>query len=192
MERNENDKNRNTNNRENTSSKPMDSKRDVENSNDQKTDQDFPGYPHYPAKEDIMDQRTDSHRVDVDVENLPSNKNNTGVNQRFIAGQGRERAKEAMIPGPATDDELDIKPGTEADVTDDDLVALNSTNDEIGTPQNVSTEDLDTDLDIPGSELDDANEEIGEEDEENNYYSLGGDRHERQEEDPNSGPKQEE
>jgi len=179
MERNENDKNRNTNNRENTSSKPMDSKRDVENSNDQKTDQDFPGYPHYPAKEDIMDQRTDSHRVDVDVENLPSNKNNTGVNQRFIAGQGRERAKEATIPGPATDDELDIKPGTEADVTDDDLVALNSTNDEIGTPQNVSTEDLDTDLDIPGSELDDANEEIGEEDEENNYYSLGGDRHER-------------
>jgi hypothetical protein len=32
-------------------------------------------------------------------------------------------------------------------------------------------------LDVPGSELDDANEEIGEEDEENNYYSLGGDDH---------------
>ena len=27
-------------------------------------------------------------------------------------------------------------------------------------------------LDVPGSELDDANEAIGEEDEENNYYSL--------------------
>lgn len=27
------------------------------------------------------------------------------------------------------------------------------------------------DLDVPGSELDDANEDIGEEDEENNYYS---------------------
>ena len=39
------------------------------------------------------------------------------------------------------------------------------------------------DLDIPGSELDDADEEIGEEDEENNYYSLGGDRHEDLEED---------
>jgi len=191
MERNDNDANRNTNMPGNNSSKPMDSKRDVENSNDQKTDQDFPGYPHYPAKEDIMDQRTDTHRVDVDVENLTSN-NNSGVNQRFIAGQDREKAKESMIPGPATDDELDIKSGTEADVTDDDLVALNSTNDEIGTPQNVSTEDIGTDLDIPGSELDDANEEIGEEDEENNYYSLGGDRHERQEEDPNSGPKQEE
>lgn len=33
------------------------------------------------------------------------------------------------------------------------------------------------DLDIPGSELDDAQEIIGSEDEENNYYSLGGDNH---------------
>ena len=32
-------------------------------------------------------------------------------------------------------------------------------------------------LDVPGAELDDANEAIGEEDEENNYYSLGGDNH---------------
>ena len=31
------------------------------------------------------------------------------------------------------------------------------------------------DLDVPGAELDDLNEVIGEEDEENNYYSLGGD-----------------
>ena len=32
------------------------------------------------------------------------------------------------------------------------------------------------DLDVPGAMEDDANEEIGEEDEENNSYSLGGDR----------------
>jgi len=38
-------------------------------------------------------------------------------------------------------------------------------------------------LDVPGSELDDADEAIGEEDEENNYYSLGGERHEDLEED---------
>lgn len=31
-------------------------------------------------------------------------------------------------------------------------------------------------LDVPGSEADDENEEIGEEDEENNSYSLGGDK----------------
>lgn len=32
-------------------------------------------------------------------------------------------------------------------------------------------------LDVPGSELDDEQERIGSEDEENNYYSLGGDDH---------------
>jgi hypothetical protein len=39
------------------------------------------------------------------------------------------------------------------------------------------------DLDVPGAELDDADEKIGEEDEENNYYSLGGDDHNDLEED---------
>ena len=38
------------------------------------------------------------------------------------------------------------------------------------------------DLDVPGSELDDDLEEIGSEDEENNYYSIGGDEHENLEE----------
>ena len=33
------------------------------------------------------------------------------------------------------------------------------------------------DMDVPGSELDDELEDIGSEDEENNYYSLGGDDH---------------
>jgi len=40
-----------------------------------------------------------------------------------------------------------------------------------------------SELDIPGSELDDDEEQIGNEDEENNYYSLGGDEHEDLEED---------
>ena len=40
-----------------------------------------------------------------------------------------------------------------------------------------------SDLDIPGSELDDEQEDIGNEDEENNYYSLGGDNHNDLEED---------
>jgi hypothetical protein len=40
-----------------------------------------------------------------------------------------------------------------------------------------------SDLDIPGSELDDDQEIIGSEDEENNYYSIGGDGHNKLEED---------
>ena len=44
-------------------------------------------------------------------------------------------------------------------------------------------DDGNIDLDIPGAELDDADEKIGSEDEENNYYSLGGDNHDDLEED---------
>jgi hypothetical protein len=42
---------------------------------------------------------------------------------------------------------------------------------EINPENNLS----DTELDVPGSELDDKQEVIGSEDEENNYYSLSGD-----------------
>lgn len=42
---------------------------------------------------------------------------------------------------------------------------------------------LGNDLDVPGADLDDAEENIGSEDEENNYYSLGGDEHNDLEED---------
>lgn len=37
------------------------------------------------------------------------------------------------------------------------------------------------DLDVPGSELDDQQEALGSEDEENNFYSLGGDDHQEDE-----------
>ena len=40
-----------------------------------------------------------------------------------------------------------------------------------------------TDLDVPGADLDDETEDIGNEDEENNYYSIGGDNHNDLEED---------
>ncbi len=46
-----------------------------------------------------------------------------------------------------------------------------------GEPLNESEEVSGKDLDVPGQEDDDMNEDIGEEDEENNEYSLGGDNH---------------
>lgn len=39
------------------------------------------------------------------------------------------------------------------------------------------------DLDVPGSELDNQQENVGSEDKENNYYSLSGDNHNDLEED---------
>jgi hypothetical protein len=52
-------------------------------------------------------------------------------------------------------------------------------------PEEISKlkeDSVDDTLDVPGSELDNAQEEIGSEDEENNYYSLGGDDHDNLEE----------
>jgi len=53
---------------------------------------------------------------------------------------------------------------------------------EIDETDDISDES-NSDLDVPGSELDDDQEEVGSEDEENNYYSIGGDDHEDLEED---------
>src|SRR4026208_2145881 len=94
-------------NQENNPSKAMDSKKEVERSNDPKTDQDFPGYPHYPAREDIMDKRNDFTKENIDVENLPNSRNLSGVNQRYSTGQKNDKAEETM----AADDDLRIEEG---------------------------------------------------------------------------------
>lgn len=240
---------------ENNPSKPMDSKREVEQSNDNKTDQDFPGYPHYPAKEDIMDQRTDSHRVDMDVENLP-NRNATGVSQRFTETSRENKGETRGSETRPEDDFSDINPRTETS-RNDNLDTLDARNAEIGIPQNAANDDdarqpgtdlegedlgiregteadvtpeeratlenvsmptrdeenlrraamdttdfegeqlnedsfgevlSSTDLDIPEETDETRSSSLGQGDEENKYYSLGGDRHENQEEDPYSAP----
>lgn len=114
---------------ESSSTKPMDSKRDVEKSPDPKTDQDFPGYPHYPAKEDIMGQESGHYRVDANIEEMGAGPNASGVSQRFATGN------------EPTQNEYD----TPAEGESDGLAAVNSTSDEIGAPQNVSNEDLESD-----------------------------------------------
>ena len=52
-----------------------------------------------------------------------------------------------------------------------------STTKDSNNKKNISSDVSGNDLDVPGSELDDADEKIGSEDEENNYYSIGGDDH---------------
>jgi hypothetical protein len=141
------------------------------------TDNEFPGYPHYPASEDIMNPANQVQRVAVDVENLaptgsvgkkPDNANPSGS---FTSAQN------------VTDDELKIVPGTDADVTREDLRVLSEAEGPYAQTSGSNTV-TGEDLDVPGADQDDPNEEIGEEDEENNYYSLGGDNHENLEEDP--------
>lgn len=69
-----------------------------------------------------------------------------------------------------------------------DIDETSKGNRDVGTlenPNEFGFQDIisDSDLDIPGSELDNQQEEIGSEDEENNYYSIGGDNHDNLEED---------
>ncbi len=73
----------------------------------------------------------------------------------------------------------------EMELNPDDLTAIKapSEEEELRNEKDFSEDFSGDDLDVPGSELDDQQEDIGSEDEENNYYSLGGDNHDDLEED---------
>ncbi|WP_295125834.1 hypothetical protein [uncultured Chitinophaga sp.] len=126
---------------------------------DKKQNKNTEGYPHYPASEDIY-------------------------NKAEHTGQGGapdSKDPEDLAPLLNSDDIEE----SDADVTEEDLdllgdpqrdFELEDNTDIVRPEREEGDEDLDT-LDVPGDELDDDMEEIGEEDEENNYYSLGGDRH---------------
>jgi hypothetical protein len=86
---------------------------------------DFPGYPAYPASEDIYSHSKEETEVDP------------------------ENPKALKTPV-------------------EDTGRLNE--------KNFRDDVSGSDLDIPGAELDDEQENIGSEDEENNLYSLGGDK----------------
>jgi hypothetical protein len=73
--------------------------------------------------------------------------------------------------------------GEQEDLDVERVTRSSKINNELSRESSVDPADFDEGLDVPGAELDDDNEMIGEEDEENNYYSLGGDRHEDLEED---------
>jgi hypothetical protein len=135
---------------------------------DKNLEEEFPAYPHYSASDDIYNQ---------DVKELELNEE--GVTQA-------EQKTPQALNVPLEEKEEDEK--SEADVTaedlqilDDNLNADEGDDDQLRfreTPVHMTAEDLD----VPGAELDDAEENIGEEDEENNPYSIGGDRHEDLEE----------
>ena len=130
----------------------------------------FPGYPKYPASEDIVYR---AKRVEMDLD-------------------GEEPA-----PEPASN-KTDVPPAAKAakrtahspaDVTKEDLQALNAAensfegDDAVLEGRVYPVDFAGKDLDVPGAQLDDRDEAVGDEDEENNLYSLGGENHEDLEED---------
>jgi hypothetical protein len=67
------------------------------------------------------------------------------------------------------------------DIDPENTTQMKSSND-LDSNEIMNEKDFDDDLsgddlDVPGGDLDDEQEMIGSEDEENNYYSLGGDEH---------------
>jgi len=159
-----------------------------QNKKDQQ-EKDFPGYPTYPASDDVMNQDTKEDYGKLN--NLDSNADN-----------GSAAEQRSIDPLPAKNTDVDDDPestvspediamlsasdqGRDMESPDQEEALLDST-DSDGDPLNEvhgSYDKTGSDLDVPGSESDDANEDIGSEDEENNFYSLGGDNHENLEED---------
>ena len=95
-----------------------------------------------------------------------------------------EREAKKDLPGyPEYPQEEDIynKYDEEGSIDPEDISKTKDTV-EKNKPGNKNEKDFEddksgSDLDVPGSELDDEQEKTGNEDEENNYYSLGGDDH---------------
>ncbi|HRA73969.1 MAG TPA: hypothetical protein PLB11_14235 [Flavobacterium sp.] len=107
-------------------------------------------------------------------ENVPNTKNETILNK-----DGYPKYPESEDIYNQFDKEIDIDP------EDISKKKPNETTDEDPewNERDIDLEHPENDLDIPGDELDDEQEDIGSEDEENNYYSIGGDNHNNLEED---------
>ena len=79
------------------------------------------------------------------------------------------------------DKEFDIDPENIA--KNKDIIQIN--NGQSWNEKNFNQDKSGGDLDVPGSELDDVQEDVGSEDEENNGYSIGGDNHNNLDENDN-------
>lgn len=185
-------KNKNTDNKR---SEKVGRRNDTKNS-----EQEFPGYPSYPPEEDIMNKSTKVVRIEGDIEN--TNSSGRGINMSKEQVEGiRTFSEDEMAEGVETEfkgvpagieeagTDLAGTQKDESDVTEEDMEALG--------PKDLSM-DMGEDeqllkhrpwpVDFAGDDLDVPNDdsarsdalEMG--DEENDHYSLGGDRHEDLEE----------
>jgi hypothetical protein len=112
----------------------------------------------FDDEDDTQDALIDDDEVDVDSGFVTGNDADVSAEEVTML----TRADEDM----PTEDNLRLR-RTELDQTDNDGDPLNE--------GSIATDVSGSDLDISGADLDDPLEEIGEEDEENNFYSLGGD-----------------
>ena len=129
----------------------------ISKKNSKKITDEIPPYPVNPPGEDIYLKLIEEQ--DIDPED---------ISKRKTPNEGTQRLER---------EELDF----------DDMITGRSIH-QTKSASKLNEKDFDghmsgRDLDVPGSELDDDLEDNGDEDEENNSYSIGGDRHEDLDED---------
>jgi hypothetical protein len=155
------------------------------------TDNEFPGYPHYSKTEDIMDSRSDAARVNVDVENLP-NFHNATTAHRLNPGIEDDQATNSTSANIDTDmdTDMELEMGNEADVSAEERKMLEDdmylpTQDEDNLRQarlddtdfdgeklnEESFEEGGDDLDMDTAPDETTKEALGQGDEENQYWS---------------------
>ena len=115
---------------------------------------------YYQSLEVLVNQYADTHKD-----------SQTKIEQQQLA--------HSTLPQYPPSEDIFNKSKNETDLNPEDLSKRKAPNlkdetrNEIGFKEDITGDDLD----IPGSELDDEQESKGSEDEENNYYSIGGDNH---------------
>ncbi len=147
---------------------------------------------------DITDSARDTERmqpeettIDMpDVEDIPGQEHihvpqmkqfhDTTISSDDEEGKGIFEEDALDTETDVTEEEKELLSRTDesmSSIDDEDRrrLALDET-DLDGDPLNEKDDVSGSDLDVPGASDDDADEAVGEEDEENNSYSLGGDR----------------
>ena len=135
--------------------------------NTKETTMDLPEVNDIPGQEHVRPPRIremEDTTASSDDEEATELLDETGTDEELLDDESNvtdlERDLLEKSDRPETDEDKDLE--KLALDTDDEDEALNVEGDPL---------DMGQDLDVPGSELDDDNEEIGEEDEENNPYS---------------------
>jgi hypothetical protein len=164
-----------------------------ENRKNQKNDELSGSIDSEKDKEKMISTTTEINMPDVD--DIPGQEDfvpaplgelaDTTISSADEEGEGifNDDLDEDIVDEPdsnVSETERDVLAATEHDMPGDDeslrQAALDHT-DQDGTPLNEDsfmTNVTGSDLDVPGANLDNDEEDIGEEDEENNEYSLGG------------------
>ena len=105
---------------------------------------------------DVNDSRKDTNKLQPEEKEIAND-------EADVSPEEKKLLEESATSMGSEDDET--LAGAALDNTDDD-----------GDPLNEQSDLSGGDLDVPGAENDDAEEETGGEDEENNSYSLGADK----------------